>query len=139
MRYDPNEAVACLPAGTYPAALAKAEEVVSKAGNDMIVLTFTVYRDGSETTIKDYAVVPKTLYRLKRLAQALNCLPAFESGDTDWIQKQIGSTLRVELEVESDVKYGDQNRIAAYLPSDGTAPARRPVNQPSPDDETVPF
>lgn len=114
MKYDPKEAIECLPEGQYEATVTETQESVSKKGDPMIVVTLTIYKPtGGEKTIKDWIVAP--WWKLKKLAKACGRLAEFEGGEFRDGQ-YVGSTLMVDLEVESSDKYGDQNRVVGYAP-----------------------
>ena len=125
MKYDPKEAIECLPEGQYEATVTETQESVSKKGDPMIVVTLTIYKPtGGEKTIKDWIVAP--WWKLKKLAKACGRLAEFEGGEFRDGQ-YVGSTLMVDLEVESSDKYGDQNRIVAYSPVERKSAAAGPV------------
>lgn len=112
MKYDPRSAISCLPEGTYEATIEKAEETTSKAGKDMVVMHFKVYSNKGETVLKEY-IVGETLFKLKRIAQAIGGEAAFDKGEFVPEDYQ-GRNLSLELTVEEDPEFGDKNRIKRY-------------------------
>ena len=42
-KYNPEDATSCLPEGEATLAIVKAEDKVSRAGNDMVVITFDAF------------------------------------------------------------------------------------------------
>ena len=136
IEYDPQDAVMCWPAGDYAAALKSAEETTSKAGNPMYVLTFEVFdNERGSVQVKDYAVIPTMLWRVKRFAQAIGEEAAFLSGTFD-PSKHVGDGCVVELEIEQQEGFDDRNRIKAYKPKDQT---RRSESQHSKPPEESPL
>jgi len=148
MKYNPEETTQCLPAGEYYATVARAVEATSKAGNDMIVVSFAVYPPNGEVVeIKEYIVFPATGYKLKRLAQAIGKLDAFATGEFN-ASDYLGESLTVELTVQESEKFGDQNKIKSFsakLPGGKSSPApvtrkpTPPLTQPPLTEDDIPF
>lgn len=133
-QYRPEDAVECMKAGEYDAVLSAVDYKTSKAGNDMAVAAWTVYEDsGKERTLKDYVVNPNTLFRLKQIARAMGKLDSFEAGNFQ-LEDHIGERIRVKLKVEQQSGYPDQNKIHAYLESNGNPVAAGAVS-----DKGIPF
>lgn len=126
-KYKKEDAVACLPEGDYEASIVSAEVGVSKSsGADMLTVAFKVYTtDGREVTLNDYIVNPKTLFKLKRIALAIGQQTAFENETFD-VNDNIGANLILGLKVDSNEKYGDQNKIDSYKRLE-RAPSSRPT------------
>lgn len=118
MRYQPEDAQQCLPAGRYQALVSEAKESVSKPkpdgtpGSPMVVVTYTVYSDRGNRKLTDYITVPSSLWKLKGLAAAIGKEKEFESGEFRPSDYE-GETLDVDLEIETDAKgqYPDKNRV----------------------------
>lgn len=126
IKYDPKDAVLCLPPGDYPATIDAVEEKQSKAGNDMYQVDFTVYTSGDKRVrVTDYIVIPSFVWKLKRLARALGMEDAFKAGSFD-PASQVGQNIVVTLDVEEKEGYDDRNTIKAYLTKDGRDP-KKPV------------
>jgi hypothetical protein len=128
--YDPKDASNALPASQYNATLSTCEEQVSKGGNPMLKLSYTVYPpQGGERTVYDYIVNPAGIWKLKKLAGALGQGGAFMAGNFD-PARHLGANLDLVLEVEDDAQYGEKNVIRGYAPStisgqrQAAAPAR---------------
>lgn len=147
MRYNPAEAISCLPDGQYEATVFSTTETTSKKGAPMIVVTLTVYKpNGGEATLKDYIVEP--WWKLKKLATACGRLAEFEAGEFKDGQ-YVGSNVIVSLAVESSDQYGDQNRVVGYAPvartqqAQPTARSAKPAAQassvPSIGEDDIPF
>lgn len=132
-KYNPEDAISCLPDGEYTLAILKAEDTVSKAGNDMTVVTFEAFGDTRKGKVTEYIVNPVTLYKLKQIAKALGpaAVAQFDKGEFA-PEEHIGDTLRAVLAVESD-DFGDKNKVKKYLPANGTAP------KPPAEDLSIPF
>lgn len=134
IKYNPADAVLCLPEGDYMATIAEVEERVSQSGNDMHVITYTVYAGERQVRIVDYIPYPSMTWRLKRLAQALGNEDAFKSGKFD-PSECIGSNVIVTLEVQKQDGYDDKNRIKAWSVY-STAPV---AVAPAAADDDLPF
>lgn len=132
MKYNPQDALDCLPEGEYDATIEKAEETTSKAGKEMVVLTYRVY-GSREATVKDY-ITEKALFKLKRVAKAIGQEAAFESGVFKAADYE-GRNLRLSLIVKTD-DYGDKNEIRGYMASQLGGKAKA---APLVEDSDIPF
>lgn len=121
MKYDPN-ATPCLPDGDYEAVIINAEETQSKAGNDMVVITWRVYgNSGDVVELKDY-IVDHQPWKLKRIAKAIGRLKQFESGEfraDDYRNQSATLTL-----VTKEDDYGPKNEVKVYQTLQRTSAAR---------------
>lgn len=116
--YKKEDAVRVWPEGRYQATIASAEEKQSKAGNDMCEIGFDVYAQSGSDSIRvvDYIVYPKFVWKLKRLASALNAMPDFEAETFD-PANYVGYSLTVELSIQAAREgYEERNTIAGYAP-----------------------
>jgi len=136
LNYNPKDAVLVVPEGDYTATLKAVEEGVSKAGNDMYVLTWIVHAPKGPVTLKDYVPIPDMVWKLRKIARALGRVEDFDAGRFDPARHE-GKNLVVSLSIQEDEKYGDQNRIGNYKAREGAAPMAVTV-QPEKDDE-IPF
>lgn len=120
MKYDPK-ATPCLPDGDYEGVIHDAKEGRSKAGNEMVIITWKVYANsGDAIEITDY-IVDHQPWKLKRIAKAIGKLAAFETGEfrpEDYIHGSATLTLTTK---EDD--YGPKNEIKVYQPLQRTAKA----------------
>jgi hypothetical protein len=129
INYNPADAAACWPAGDYQAVLIKVEARTSKAGNEMEVWTWEVYGPSGQTqTIKDYVTVPACTWKISQLAKALNRGDDFKAG-TFQAEDYLQSSVTIELSVEEQDGFDDQNRVKRYKPKatgqqQAAAPAR---------------
>lgn len=111
MRYDPN-ATPCLPDGEYEAVIMEAKEGCSKAGNDMVIITWRVYGNGGGVVeINDY-IVDSQPWKLKRIAKAVGCLDSFETGHFNPDEYENKSATLTLSTKEDD--YGPKNEIKSY-------------------------
>src|SRR3990167_615490 len=114
-QYNPKDAVTCNPPGRYQATIEKAEETESKAHNPIVVLTFKVYRpSGTTFTLTEY-IVAATVWKLKKISKVIGGEAAFDKGHFE-AADYVGRNLELDVTVEFDEKYGDQNRIKSYYP-----------------------
>ncbi len=82
----------------------------------MLTITFKVYTPtGNTFQLRDY-IVMESLWKLKRLAQAVGSEAAFERGEF-FASDYTGRNLTLELKVEQSAEFGDQNKIKAYKPA----------------------
>lgn len=148
MKYSAKDANSCIPAGTYDASIKKVDDtkedgspLLSQKGEAMQKVTFEVYTDGANRTLSAYYTAKTTLWLYKRLATAIGQLESFKSETFD-AKDHLGANLKLELEVETTEKYGDQNRIKTYLPSGGSA-GKTTLTGSSPEgrltEEDIPF
>ena len=133
MRYDPKQAVACLPEDSYQATLKTAEETISKSNKDMLVISFDVYAPQGVFHLKEY-IVKESLWKLKRIAQAVGAEASFAKGEF-FAADYVGRNLTLDLIVEESPDFGDQNRIKAYRKSTGSTP----VPSGNGAEENIPF
>jgi hypothetical protein len=140
-KFNPSEAISCLPAGVYDATIDTVEDKQSKKGADMVVVSYTIYKpDGTTSTLKEYAVIPSGMWRVKRLCKACNASKAFESGDTGTIARElVGKNIKVTLSVAENGEFGDQNRIESYAPGAGIAAAAKSPAVPGIEESDIPF
>ena len=107
------------------------------------------HQDGRVQYVKDWLVAsdqPLPLRKLRHYCRCVNAMEAYESGDiTNFPGKGVSG--RLKLVVETSPDYGDQNRVADYIPADATVEApvkREPVMVPEPEaklppDSEIPF
>ena len=141
--YNPKDASKpVLAEGEYEAVLEHAEHKESKSnGKPMCEVKFRVYGE-TEVMVYEYFTAA-TIWKAKKLAQALDKLAEFDAGLFDPVNCA-GMNLRVEVKIQPDDVYGDKNKIAKYLPSSGvSAPAkdaqRKPASDVNPSDIDIPF
>lgn len=128
-KYNPEDATSCLPEGEATMVLIKAEDKVSRAGNDMAVITFDAYVGERKGRVTEYIVNPTTLYKLKQIAKALGskAVGEFDKGEFD-PNAHAGETLRAVLAIDSQDGFDDKNVVKKYLAAGDAAPAPKPVD-----------
>lgn len=115
-KYDPKDAVQCLPEGEYDAELVSTEDTKSKKGSPMEKWTWKVFpNEEAAKTVWDYVVIPNAVWKIEQLSQALGKHREFEAGAFA-AENYIGETVRVLLNVQKSDEFGDKNGIAKYLP-----------------------
>lgn len=138
MKYNPKDASMCLPEGVYDATIKAVMDekddgspLLSKAGEKMEKIVFTVYSDEGERTLSDYILErPKIVaWKYNALAKALDVKADFDAGTFD-PRNHLGDNLRLQLEVEQ-YNGQDQNKIAGLLMKDGQSTTKR-VTAPRP-------
>lgn len=107
----------CQMAGDYEATLAGYEEKVSKQSQKpMMVLNWKCFTpEGNEFFLKDFIVIPDGVWKVKKIAQALDKLKEFEA-EIFQPEEEIGCSLvlSVGVQVDKTGQYGDQNNVKAY-------------------------
>lgn len=138
--YDPKDASNVLPEGEYDAELVSVRDKISKtSGNEMQEWTLKIYSpSGKESTVFDYMVPPKGVYKLSQLSKAVGKHDEFKAGQFQ-ADNCVGVPIRVMLDIEEGGKFEDKNRVVKYLPTAGTAtlaqaasdagPIRKPTTQ----------
>jgi hypothetical protein len=115
-----------LPAGKYPACVVTAVEMVSKAGNPMIVIEMEIYPpEGKIRKITDW-LSEGAPWKVRNFCESVGdqMLESYERGSIDpagMIHKQVD----VLVTVEKSDDFGDRNKVKAYLKSDSTASAAK--------------
>jgi len=147
MHYNPKDADATLlPEEWYDASIAAAEEKVSKARNDMLVVSFTVFAPVGRTDIQRYYVNnPAGLSGLRKLCRAVGLSEEFDKGEIT-PELLLNRNLRVQVKIQRDERgqYDDKNVIAQVAPPVKAA-SSPPEAQPEPDygpppaDSDIPF
>lgn len=135
-KYNPEDATSCLPEGDATLSIKSVEDKVSRAGNDMVVITFEAFVGERKGLVTEYVVNPTTLYKLKQIAKALGpkAVGEFDAGKFD-PAAYVGETLTAAIGIESQEGFDDKNKVKKYLPK-GTAAA--PPKPPA-EDLSVPF
>ena len=111
--YDPKEADTTLPAGAYEAELLSAEPSISGNGKSMLTVTWRIIWDDRQHNLKDRIVRPATVFKLKKIAEALGADADFDAGIFD-LETHLGAIVRLTLNVKNDKNFGDQNNVMAY-------------------------
>ena len=138
MQFNPKDAVQLLPEGEYRAEVATAEETKSKAGNDMLKVTWKVFApNGGTPLVTDYIVPPHGVGRLKKMCRAVGLEDKFKQGSvTPEDLRGQACTVVVIVEDDKTGNYDPQNRIAKYI-----APGDEDLSVPEGDipEDDIPF
>lgn len=111
-----------VPADKYAATIVKAEEKLSKQGNDMLTLTWEL--DKNKLWLFDHLVfIPKTAWRVDTFLKAIGQAPAKGEEVEINAEELVGCKATLELEVEPEVKdtatgaviYPAKNKVVKYL------------------------
>jgi hypothetical protein len=145
--FNPKEGTTAWDEGQFEATVEKTEEDVSKKGDPMLKVTYTVYHPSGKTqTLTDYFVRassdgsrPGNLFRLKALCAAVGgeAEKAFKAGKLDHKSMLRGKNVLLTLGIEESTQYGDRNRVEAYAKLDRRS--AQPVAAAAEEDEAVPF
>ena len=144
-KYDPKDAEGndfkILPAGIYEAEIIEVEDKVSKAGNEMLVITLNAFGgDGEKVRLYDYVVNPNGLWKLKSICR---CLGLEFDGAMDE-QLLVGKRFKVKLKVKPEGDFPAKNEVEHYEEGVGVAstPALTITNSTDsskPKDDDIPF
>jgi hypothetical protein len=107
-----------LPNGVYDCEVADAKEGPSKAGNDMITLSLRVFPNdgGSPRLLRDWLVCFQEL-KINRFCRAMGLEDAYNNG-TLTAFSCIGAAGKCRVKTESSEEFGEQNKIADYIPAE---------------------
>lgn len=113
--------------GEYDATVIKAEDKVSKKGNDMIALGLKVYHDDGRTTLVNDWLLPSMPMKLLKFCQSAGLQDRYDKGDlraADCMDRDV----RVILKVQEDEsgQFPPQNSVANYKPRGDEAPQEKP-------------
>ena len=131
--------------GVYDFEVKNAEDQVSKANNDMIKLTLTVFDDeGQPHVVFDY-LLDAMAAKLRHAAEVFGMLAKYETGALI-SDEMIGKNGKVKIGIKKSEGYPDQNNVLDYVISSApNAPAHRiasrPAGRPAPSDldDEIPF
>lgn len=149
MKYKAKDAAQTVPAGVYDASIKAYTEtkkdgsqMQTKSGDPMCMVTFEVYVGERTRFVSDYFSAGTMLWKYKNLAKAIGKEDEFKA-ETFTAEDYIGENLQLELTVEDDEKYGEQNRIKKFMPKRAGVVARANVGKVTPDtpidDSSIPF
>ena len=120
-RFNPEEA-GIWPEGNYAAAIVGCESKTSQKGSPMDVVTFDIFKGAEKITMKEYFVLQgRALFKLKNLAESIGQADSYRDGSFN-PHNYINTRVDVELVVENDDQYGDQNRIKRFTKATATDP-----------------
>jgi hypothetical protein len=149
VKYKAKDAAQTVPAGVYDASIKAYTEtkkdgsqMQTKSGDPMCMVTFEVYVGERTRLVSDYFSAGSMLWKYKNLAKAIGKEDEFKA-ETFTAEDYIGENLQLELTVEDDEKYGEQNRIKKFMPKRAGVVARANVGKVTPDtpidDSSIPF
>lgn len=119
--------------GIYDFECVKAEETVSKSGNQMLAIEIRVFKpDGSTTNMRDWLlpIDGMPMEKLLNFCDSVGLSGAFESGKLS-AHDLIKRTGVVKTFVKEDPEYGMQARVANYIPyeDDPTVEKKNPIGK----------
>jgi len=137
MQYNPKDAITVWPAGEYEGVLTSCEETVSKKGNPMLKIVWTIFNQaGRSRKVDDYIVNPGTLYKLKKVAKALGKLREFEEASFQ-LQDYLDCHLILDVGIEQHPGFDEKNVVGSYKTPSPDMPMRLPAAKT--DEEDIPF
>lgn len=130
MKYSAKDANQTVPEGVYDASIKSYTEtkkdgspLQTRSGDPMCMVTFEVYVGERSRLVSDYFSAGSMLWKYKNLAKALGKEDEFKAEKFS-ASDYIGENLQLELTVEDDEKYGEQNRIKKFMPKRAGAVSR---------------
>lgn len=117
--------------GTYPATVTKAEEKVSRSGNDMIALTLRVEApEGGSVLVNDWLIPnDKNMWKIHAFCEAAGLSDRYMRGGLD-AYDCMGACVNVKVRNEVSEQFGEQARVKGYVkPEPGAVP--EPVGVPT--------
>ena len=129
-----------LPKGTYDFEVFRAEEAVSKKGNDMIALGLRIFApDGSVPFVNDW-LLEAMAYKLRHFCETTGLLAKYDDGSlcAEDCKHAAG---KVQLDIEkAKNNYGPKNVVKDYGagPESDEMPSHKATKDPSEEDD-IPF
>jgi hypothetical protein len=119
--------------GIYDFEFTDATDDISKAGNDMLVVTLKVYNDQGETRkVKDW-LLGAMAHKLKHACETCGLGPQYERGEVESFDF-LNRSGKVKLGVKDNF-----NNVVDYVVQ-GNTPTKRPVaNKQVDDSDAIPF
>lgn len=104
-----------IPPGVYPFEIFEAEEMQSKAGNDMIRLHLTVFVNGSSRRLYDY-LLQSMERKLRNVAKELGLLSQYEAGElqAEYFAGKSGYC-KVGIQKDKTGEWPDRNTVLDYV------------------------
>jgi hypothetical protein len=116
-----------IPEGEYDFTVVKAEDKLSKAGNEMIQLDMDIFVGGTERPMKDW-LMEKMAFKLLHFCAATGLTAKYEAG-TLAAQDCIGKSGKLNIVIkEGQGQYGKQNGVKDYVVAKVATDA--PVSEP---------
>lgn len=132
IKYDPKDAVQCLPEGQYSATLEEVTETQSKSGKPMHEMRFRVYGPNErEVVLTDWIVYPDSTWKLKKLAVAIGMEREFNAETFD-PTACVSHNLVLDITIR-EWNGNDQNSVKGYSKSIMNATKSKA------DDDDLPF
>ena len=104
------------PAGEYDYTVDEAVEQKSRNGNAMTKLTLGVFnKEGQKRVVFEY-LVDTASWKIRQFAASAGLLDRYDTGSIEGYE-MVGRTGRLKLRVERSAEYGDQNKVAMFLPA----------------------
>ena len=107
------------PEGEYSFEILDAEETLSKAGNDMLVLSLRIFENGGENSqrVFDYLVsIDSMIWKIRHFADAIGMLPEYDSGEM-LAETLPGRTGKCKIVIQpASGQWDAKNAVKDYLP-----------------------
>jgi len=131
-----------LPDGKYGFVISDAKETISKAGNEMIVLTVRVYKDdGGFILVTDY-LMESMAFKLRHACEATGLLGDYDAGELN-ADNFVGKEGFLKIKTQpAKGEYGPKNVIADYIVGEGFKPPKDNLSKSLDGDELeddIPF
>lgn len=128
-----------LPVGDYDFEVTKAEDGLSKSGNEQIKLTLAVYQGDRKYTVWDYLTfTEKSQWKAYSFCKATELVEEFKAGELSAFHcgGRIGE-LKIGIQKAQD-EHPEKNTVKSYIPKEEAARAIPGAKPTAPDDD-IPF
>ena len=143
MRFTPKsqeeiDAENLLPKGEYDFEIIKAEDKVSKSGNEMIEINMKVFKpDGGFQFVRDY-LMEKMAFKLRHFCESIGQLEEYNAGQLQ-ASNLVGACGVVKIDIEpASNGYAAKNTAKDYAVRGGSKREQTPVDLEG-DDTTILF
>lgn len=128
-----------LPKGTYDFEVFRAEDTVSKKGNDMIALGLRIYApDGSTPFVSDW-LLEAMAYKLRHFCETTGLIAKYDDG-TLCAEDCLHAAGKVQIDIEkAKGNYGPKNVVKDYGAGPESDEMPRGKAAAEDDDDQVPF
>ena len=144
MKFQPKSAddikrESLIPTGEYDFEVIKAEDKVSKSGNEMIAIQMHVFVDGHARPCRDW-LMEKMSYKLRHFCETTGLIGKYDAGEFG-SSDCVGRTGKVSIVIKDSEEYGPQNSVKDYVVTDKKTedphyPPKAPqIPRPAPEDD----
>lgn len=112
---DPEKFRSVFAKGTYDGEVVKAEEKVSKKGNEMIALTLKAFHQDQTVLVNDWLVsMDEMIPKIFAFCSSAGILDEYHAGELT-AELCVGLSVKVKLDIEVNAEFGDKNIVKGYV------------------------